>query len=264
MNLPLVTIVLATLVVVVKNHECKDYVLSASDQSLIDMMTHYLHTSRKEESAHHASKPADKGVTYVHWGKKSCPKGADIVYTGQVGGNDVSNKGGGVNYLCLPDDPENGQHQSYNNNQVYGGEYELSSPAKPSGWSESMANKEVPCAVCYQKHRSTVLMIPGRKTCYKGWTSEYQGYLLSDHINHLKKTSLALIEMQNRVTFVRWGKKNCPKEADIVHTGRKVIGYKGWTSAYHGYLMSDHKSHYKKRLRMRRQECRTIGQSEWK
>ena len=30
-------------------HECKDYSLSASDQSLIDMMKHYLHTSRKIE-----------------------------------------------------------------------------------------------------------------------------------------------------------------------------------------------------------------------
>ncbi|XP_071182169.1 uncharacterized protein [Mytilus edulis] len=187
MNLPLVTIVLATVVVVVKNHECKDYDLSASDQSLIDMMKHYLHTSRKEEGSHHARKPADTGVTYVHWGKKSCPKGADIVYTGQVGGTDHKSKGGGVNYLCLPGDPENGLHQSYGNAQVYGSEYELGSSYKPSGWSESMNNKEVPCAVCYKKHRSTVLMIPGRKTCYKGWTSEYQGYLLSSHVNHFKK-----------------------------------------------------------------------------
>ncbi|CAG2203993.1 unnamed protein product [Mytilus edulis] len=173
MNLPLVTIVLTTVVVVVKNHECKDYDLSASDQSLIDMMKHYLHTSRKEESSYHASKPADTGVTYVHWG--------------QVGGTDYTSKGGGVNYLCLPGDPENGLHQSYGNAQVYGSEYELGSSYKPSGWSESMNNKEVPCAVCYKKHRSTVLMIPGRKTCYKGWTSEYQGYLLSSNGSHSKK-----------------------------------------------------------------------------
>jgi hypothetical protein len=31
------------------NHECKDFKLSASDQSVIDMMKHYLHTSRKTE-----------------------------------------------------------------------------------------------------------------------------------------------------------------------------------------------------------------------
>ncbi|XP_052066715.1 uncharacterized protein LOC127706249 [Mytilus californianus] len=180
MYLPLVTMLLATVVVIVQNHECKDYVLSASDQSLIDMMKHYLHTSRKEECSPSAIKPSDTGVTFVYWGKKSCPQEAVIVYTGQVGGNAYNNKGGGVNYLCLPNDPENGQHQSYVNDQLYGAEYQLDSSKKPAGWSESMADKEVPCAVCFQKQRSTVIMIPGRKTCYKGWTSEYNGYLMSD------------------------------------------------------------------------------------
>ncbi|XP_052064598.1 short-chain collagen C4-like [Mytilus californianus] len=179
-------IVLATVIMNAENHECKNYVLSASDQSLIDMMEHYLHTSRKEECPP-PIKTSNSGVTYVRWGKKSCPKGAEIVYTGQVGGTQYGYRGGGVNYLCLPNDPENGQHQSYGNNQVYGSEYQLSSSMKPSGWSESMADKEVPCSVCYQKHRSTVLMIPGRKSCYKGWNSEYNGYLMSDHNTHFRR-----------------------------------------------------------------------------
>ncbi|CAG2225278.1 unnamed protein product [Mytilus edulis] len=110
-----------------------------------------------------------------------------LMIPGQVGGTQYNYRGGGVNYLCLPNDPENGQHQSYDNNQVYGSEYQLSSSMKSSGWSESMADKEVPCAVCYQKHRSTVLMIPGRKTCYKGWIPEYNGYLMSDHNTHFRR-----------------------------------------------------------------------------
>ncbi|CAG2242057.1 unnamed protein product [Mytilus edulis] len=130
---------------------------------------------------------AEKGVTYIRWGRKGCPAGADIVYTGQVGGNLYTNKGGGVNYLCLPNDPENGQHQSYGNDQLYGGEYEIFSSVKPAGWSESMGNKEVPCAVCFQKRRTNILVIPGRKTCYEGWHEEYNGYLMSDHIIHNKK-----------------------------------------------------------------------------
>ncbi|CAG2218568.1 unnamed protein product [Mytilus edulis] len=150
------------------------------------MMKHYLHTSRKGESPP-PSKTSNSGVTYVHWGKKRCPKDAEIVYRGQVGGNNYLTKGGGVNYLCLPNDPENGRHQSSSNDQVYGTEYRLGSSSKPFGWSESMHYKEVPCAVCYQKHRSTVLMIPGRKTCYKGWNSEYNGYLLSDHSTHFRR-----------------------------------------------------------------------------
>ncbi|VDI27207.1 Hypothetical predicted protein [Mytilus galloprovincialis] len=130
---------------------------------------------------------AGKGVTYIRWGRKGCPAGADMIYTGQVGGNAYSHKGGGVNYLCLPNDPEIGQHQPYDNDQVYGGEYELGSSRKPSGWSESMHNKEVPCSVCYKQRHSAVLIIPGRKTCYKGWNSEYHGYLMSDHYGHYKK-----------------------------------------------------------------------------
>ncbi|CAC5369145.1 unnamed protein product [Mytilus coruscus] len=181
-----VTSVIATVLLVVQGRECNEYDLSASDQSLIDMMKHYLHTSRGGECPPHG-KTSNTGVTYVRWGKKNCPKGVDIVYTGQVGGNQYTYKGGGVNYLCLPNDPENGQHQSYDHDQVHGGEYQLGSTAKPSGWSESMNNKEVPCAVCYRKRRSAVLVIPGRKTCYKGWNSEYNGYLMSDHKTHFKK-----------------------------------------------------------------------------
>lgn len=42
-------VVITTSFVLVQCHDCKDYDLSASDQSLIDMMKHYLHTSRKEQ-----------------------------------------------------------------------------------------------------------------------------------------------------------------------------------------------------------------------
>ncbi|XP_071119834.1 short-chain collagen C4-like [Mytilus edulis] len=180
------TIVLATVILVVYSHECKDYDLSDSDQSLVDMMKHYLHTLRKGECST-KNKTLNTGVTYIRWGRKSCPKGVDLVYTGQVGGTYYSYRGGGVNYLCLPNDPENGQHQSFDNDQIHGGEYQLTSTMKPSGWSESMDNKEVPCSVCYQKQKSAVLMIPGRKTCFKGWNSEYNGYLMSGHKGHYKR-----------------------------------------------------------------------------
>lgn len=50
-----------------------------------------------------------------------------------------------MNYLCLFNDSENGQHQSFSNEQVYGGEYQLSSSQKTPGWDESMVQKEIPC-----------------------------------------------------------------------------------------------------------------------
>ncbi|VDI48021.1 Hypothetical predicted protein, partial [Mytilus galloprovincialis] len=58
-------------------HDCTKYSLTPSDQSLIDMMKHYLHTSRKADCPVTPSQQ-DIGVTYVRWGKKSCPEKSDI------------------------------------------------------------------------------------------------------------------------------------------------------------------------------------------
>ncbi|CAG2237220.1 unnamed protein product [Mytilus edulis] len=151
-------VVITTSFVLVQCHDCKDYDLSASDQSLIDMMKHYLHTSRKEQGPS-TGKQGASGVTYVRWGKKECSRAGELVYTGQAGGNQHTSKGGGVNYLCL----------------------------QTTLKMENQSKVEVPCAVCYQRKRSTVLMIPGRKTCYKGWTFEYTGYLMSDYKDYSYK-----------------------------------------------------------------------------
>ena len=43
------TVIIILTFVAVYGHKCKDFMLSASDQSVIDMMKHYLHTSRKTE-----------------------------------------------------------------------------------------------------------------------------------------------------------------------------------------------------------------------
>ncbi|OPL33653.1 hypothetical protein AM593_08618, partial [Mytilus galloprovincialis] len=113
-------------------------------------------------------------------------------YAGQAGGNKYDNKGGGSNYLCLPSDPENGEAYSYGNDGLYGAEYEITSSSKPSGLPASLTQKEVPCAVCRRKGKVSVLMIPGRKSCYKGWQSEYSGFLISEHITHNNKDYICL------------------------------------------------------------------------
>ena len=48
-NMLSTVVIVLTLVVAVYGHECKDFKLSAADQSVIDMIEHYLHTSRKTE-----------------------------------------------------------------------------------------------------------------------------------------------------------------------------------------------------------------------
>ena len=48
-NMVSTVIIILTCVIAVYGHECKEFKLSAADQSVIDMMKHYLHTSRKME-----------------------------------------------------------------------------------------------------------------------------------------------------------------------------------------------------------------------
>jgi hypothetical protein len=42
-----------------------------------------------------------------------------LILEGQAGGNHYNNKGGGSNYLCLPNDPDNGKPLSYTNDVLY-------------------------------------------------------------------------------------------------------------------------------------------------
>ncbi|XP_063400560.1 short-chain collagen C4-like [Mytilus trossulus] len=134
------------------------------------------------------------GVTYTRWGRKACPTGAELVYTGQAGGSYFQNTGGGMNYLCLPNDPQNGQHQSYNNPQLYGVEYEIYSDIKPHEW-RTMSNMEVPCAVCHSSGKSSKIIIPGRQTCYSDWSAEYSGYLMSSHKGHNGRNEFVCVDL---------------------------------------------------------------------
>ena len=84
-----------------------------------------------------------------------------LILVGQAGGNNHANKGGGSNYLCLPNDPDNGKPYSYPNDVLYGTEYETGGSAKPSGF-DNLQNEDVPCAVCRRRGKSSVLMIPGK------------------------------------------------------------------------------------------------------
>ena len=89
-----------------------------------------------------------------------------LIIVGQAGGNQFSNKGGGSNYLCLPNDPDNGKPYSYANDVLYGAEYEVAGSSKPSGLA-NLHDKDVPCAVCRRIGKSSVLMIPGKRFMFQ-------------------------------------------------------------------------------------------------
>ena len=123
--------------------------------------------------------PRNGGVVYTRWGKSSCPSvsGTTLVYAGRAGGTHYTHKGGAVNYLCMPDDPD---YLSYSpgvqgNSYVYGAEYQ-----SHHGPLSAVYEHNVPCAVCYASTRVAVTMIPAKTRCLSNLTLEYSGYLMSE------------------------------------------------------------------------------------
>ena len=102
---------------------------------------------------------------------------------GVMGKSAHNHDGGGVNYLCLPLDPEfrsDAQEGHQSHAYVYGVEYEAGFPG--------LGNHDAPCAVCEVEGRSAVLMIAAKRTCPAGWTKEYEGLLAAQHHNQKGST----------------------------------------------------------------------------
>ena len=73
--------------------------------------------------------PRSGGVTYVRWGKSSCPNvtGTELVYAGRAAGTFYNKPGGGSNHLCLPDVPQYTLRYtpgSQSHNEIHGVEYQ--------------------------------------------------------------------------------------------------------------------------------------------
>ena len=130
------------------------------------------------------------GVTYVRWGRTICPNttGTELVYAGRVGGSHHTHRGGGGNYQCLTEEPENfdfvagTQSGSY----MYGSEYQTSGHGTPS--TSNLHDMDVPCAVCYVATKAALLMIPGKYHCPENWRREYYGYLMAERFAHHRST----------------------------------------------------------------------------
>jgi len=112
--------------------------------------------------------------------------------TGYAAGPHYNEAGSGSNFLCLPEDPEwktyRDGHQA-GTGSIYGVEYELfnsdhnyyNNIFSEDNSGGPLLDKPAPCAVCYVQARSTVLMVPAKTQCPDGWTTEYAGYLVSEH-----------------------------------------------------------------------------------
>ena len=135
--------------------------------------------------------PYTGGVTYVRWGRSICPNitGTELVYAGRAGGSYYTHSGGGANYQCLPEEPENLEFGSgtQTGSYMYGAEYQVNVGNNPSTTND-LHDHDVPCAVCYVATRIAILMIPGKYTCPQNWTQDYYGYLMAERNSDHRST----------------------------------------------------------------------------
>ena len=114
---------------------------------------------------------------------------------GRMGGEHTGHHGGGSNYLCLPRDPIYEKYKTGHQNAgyVYGVEYEVSDH-NGDPFDKNLHDHEPPCAVCFVKSRSSLLMMPARNVCPSGWTEEYHGYLMTSHHAHKHSTEFICVD----------------------------------------------------------------------
>ena len=135
--------------------------------------------------------PGIAGVTYVRWGRTTCPntKGTELVYTGRAAGTFYNVQGGTNDYLCLPEQPEYNDFTSgvQGKSPIYGAEYQTEGGPLPQP-----TNQNVPCVVCNNDLRGSLLMIPARITCPTSWTLEYNGYLMTERHTYYRRSAVCV------------------------------------------------------------------------
>ena len=113
---------------------------------------------------------------------------------GVAAGQDHSQTGGMSNTLCLHLQPT---YERYSDSAdtlqwIYGVEYEVSNF---NLFSKPLHNHDAPCSVCRAESRGSKVMIPGRNICPGGWTTEYKGYLMSEHYGHKGRTTAVCVDV---------------------------------------------------------------------
>ena len=112
-----------------------------------------------------------------------------MLYSGVAAGSHFSERGGGSNFLCLPDEPEflgtTSGVQEFRA-RLYGTEYKTHDA--PTSELGNLFNHYVPCSVCHTSARGDVIMIPAKVSCPSSWTREYYGYLMANYHNHYRTT----------------------------------------------------------------------------
>ena len=139
--------------------------------------------------------PRSGGVTYVRWGRTTCPNttGTELVYTGRAAGSLV-NTGGTSDILCLPEQPEYmNLTQGLEALSIISGAQYQTGQNQPL---HDVTHQNIPCVICLVTQRESSLMIPARISCPDTWTLEYSGYLMTAHKNQQGRQSATCVDKE--------------------------------------------------------------------
>lgn len=118
------------------------------------------------------------GGIFVRWGRKDCPgNNTELIYSGFTGGSWYDHPGAAAEFVCLPRDPDLTTKFTSSYAFMYGSEYDSSDFGHDTG-------NDLPCSVCRSTIESSVLMIPGKSSCYDGWSLQYHGDLVAGAYSH--------------------------------------------------------------------------------
>ncbi|XP_022298579.2 short-chain collagen C4-like [Crassostrea virginica] len=156
------------------------------------------------------------GGTYVRWGRKDCPgNDTELVYSGFSGGSWYDHTGAAAEFVCLPPDPDLTTKFTSSYAFIYGAEYD-------SGDFAPRANDgdDLPCSVCRSTVGSSVLMIPGKSSCYEGWSLQYHGDLVSGVYNQNAASQYICLDEHSQT--LRAGYRN--DNGKLFHPVKAVCG----------------------------------------
>ncbi|XP_052678331.1 uncharacterized protein LOC128159315 [Crassostrea angulata] len=113
---------------------------------------------------------------------------------GFAGGSWYGHPGAAAEFVCLPRDPDLitkfTSHYAY----MYGSEYDSTEFGHHNG-------DDLPCSVSRSTEQSSVLMIPGKSSCYGDWSMQYHGYLVAGYYNASAATQYICLDEHPEALF---------------------------------------------------------------
>ena len=122
-------------------------------------------------------------------------------HIGCAGGSYYNHAGAAAEFVCLPRDPDLTTKYTSSYAHMYGAEYDSEDFAP-----RAKGGNDLPCSVCRSIVGLSVLMIPGKSSCYDGWTLQYHGDLVAGY--HAQKAATQYICLDEHYETLTAGQVN--------------------------------------------------------